>query len=163
MLQRKWPLCTIDLHERNLGKCSKKTWVWRSRTKVVTKPKLIAWSGWGWRWRMSGSKHLMRFHMFSIVAKPNSRWGAPTHSFPPKYPTTLPSILTCLIQIWTKTTHFFIQVVKPIIILLILLRTFSVILCLWPCFFFYWLLKWRNYLPPYFTYNHGGGIFPLLW
>jgi hypothetical protein len=25
--------------------------------------------------------------------------------------------------------------------------------------FFYWLLKWRNYLPPYFTYNHVGTYF----
>jgi hypothetical protein len=25
--------------------------------------------------------------------------------------------------------------------------------------FFHWLLKWRNYLPPYFTYNHVGTYF----
>ena len=25
--------------------------------------------------------------------------------------------------------------------------------------FFYWLLKWRNYSPPYFTYNHVGTYF----
>ena len=47
------------------------------------------------------------------------------HSFPQKNPTTFSSILTCFIQIWTKPTQFFIQVVEPIIILLILLHTFG--------------------------------------
>ena len=40
-----------------------------------------------------------------------------------KNPTTFLSILTRLIRIWTKATHFFIQVVKPIIILWILVHT----------------------------------------
>ena len=69
--------------------------------------------------------------MFCDVTKPNGHWGAPIYYFPPKNPTTFLSILTRLIQIWIETTHFFIQVVKPIIILLILLHTFRGILCLW--------------------------------
>ena len=66
--------------------------------------------------------------MFNVVAKSNSRWEAPTHPFPHKIPTTFSSILTRLIQSWIETTHLFIQVVKPIIIL-ILLHTLG-ILCL---------------------------------
>ena len=108
-------------------------------------------------WNRS-TKTWMRSHMFGTIAKPNNHWGAPAHYFPPKKPTTFPFILTRLIQIWTVTTHFFIQVVKFIIILLILLHTFRGYLCLWP-YFFYWFL---NYSPPYFTYNHVGNIFPML-
>ena len=53
----------------------------------------------------------------------------------PKKTHEIPSILTRLIQIWTKTTNFFIQVVKPKIILLILLHTLRGILHPWPYFF----------------------------
>ena len=38
---------------------------------------------------------------------------------------TVPFILTRLIKIWTKTTRFFIQVVKPIISLLFKLHIFG--------------------------------------
>ena len=127
-MQRKWPLCTINLYERNPRICLEKCEIddrglrlWR------TKPDHRKW--------LSDSKHPTRSHVFGIVAKHNGRWGASTRSFPQNNPITFPSILTCFIQIWTKTTHFFIQAVKPINILLGLLHTFRGILYLWPYFF----------------------------
>jgi hypothetical protein len=97
---------------------------------------MIPRSGWRWRWRLSGSKHPVRSHMFNVVAKFNGRWEAPTHSFPlplkKRNPTTLLFIIMRSIQIWIETTHFFFQVVKFTIILMIVLCTFRGILCLWP-------------------------------
>ena len=116
----------------NPRKCSQKAWAWRLKTAVVTKSKLIIRSGWGWRWRLLGSKHPARSHVFSIVTKSDGHWRALAHSFLPKNSTTFPSILTRLKKKWIETTHFFIKIIKPIIILLILLHTFRGILCLWP-------------------------------
>ena len=121
-MQRKWPLCTVDLQEKNPRKCLNFFWAYE-KTKTNRKKRLRV------TWRLSGSKHPTRSHMFDAVAKPNGHWEAPTHSFPQKNPTAFPFILTHLIQILIETTHFFIQVV-----------IFRGTLCLWS-YNYYFLLN----------------------
>ena len=129
------PLYTINIHERSSRKCSKKVWARQLNIEIVTKPNPITSSSWAWQWRLWGSKHLVRSHMFNVIAKPMVVEERQHVSSPQNNPTIFLSLPTRLFQIWTKTTHFFNQVVKPITTLLTLQHTFKEILCLRPYFF----------------------------
>ena len=133
-LPRKWPLCNINLHERKSRTCSKHAWAWWSMTQVVTNQNQLqeACEGDG------GGCQVLSFErgptclawLQNLLAV-EERQHVPSRQ---KNPMTFPSILTLLIQFWIETKHLFIQVIKPIIILLILPHIFKGILCIWPYF-----------------------------
>ena len=80
--------------------------------------------------------------------------GSDTTMHPPILPRYMFNVLNNIPKRLINYERFTTNDIKPIIIFMILLHTFRGSYVYDLIFLPYRLLKWRNYPPPYFTYNH---------
>ena len=143
--------------------------IWK---KILENAKKLSFEDWGYDKTKSNHKKRLRVtrpHMFNTIAKANGHLMSTS--------TFLPSKTSQDIFLYTNAfdlkldinyTFFIFHLNNQTIVILriLILRGSYVYKCCCCCFFFfffpssYWSLKWRNYPPPYFTYNHVGDIFP---